>query len=74
MISGNLPMADKNGIFGHVPLRDHFFDVEFYTSDPSRIEQVVVGLTKQVAQEIDNKIVEDVRSHLFEAPTDRYVH
>ncbi|CAB9521944.1 Peroxidasin homolog [Seminavis robusta] len=70
MISGDLALATQSGITQTVRLKDHFFLPSFYEEDASRIDMVIAGLTKNVAQEIDNKIVEDVRSFLFDAPTD----
>lgn len=51
-----------------VKLRDLFFDPQLIINNG--IEPYFVGLANEVMQEIDTRIIEDVRSFLFHAPTD----
>ena len=65
MLSPNLQMADGNGVVGSIPLRNAFFNVPFLTEDPGRVDRLINGFRYQRAQEIDIKLVEDIRSLLF---------
>ena len=49
-------------------LRDMFFDPQRVIDNG--IEPFLAGLANQVMQEIDTRVIEDVRSFLFGAPTD----
>jgi hypothetical protein len=51
-----------------LPLRDAFFNPDFLRHDPGNVERLLRGLAAQPAQEIDNKIVDDVRNFLFGRP------
>jgi peroxidase len=48
-----------------IELRKAFFNVGFFTAEPSNIDRILIGLTTTEAQEIDSRVVEDVRSFLF---------
>lgn len=67
MLSSVLLRLDSHGNEipeGHLPLREAFFAPTVIT-DEGGIEPLLHGLTKQVMQRIDSKVVEDVRSFLF---------
>ncbi len=65
MLSPNLALVDDdNEQYGSIALRDAFFTDRF-TSQPGLVDDVLRGLAAQPAQEIDAKVVEDVRSFLF---------
>jgi hypothetical protein len=69
MINPTLLRLDENGLEiaqGHVPLRSAFFQPDLLNE--AGIEPFLLGLAGQVAQEIDNKIVDDLRNFLFGAP------
>lgn len=69
MLSSELLRLDNNGdviAAGNLPLRDAFFHPELVTEEG--IEPQLKGLTAQAAQEIDGKIVDDIRNFLFGAP------
>ena len=73
MLSSNLLMVDdENTPVDSVPLRDAFFNPDFYSSQDDygniRLDQILKGLASKRAQEIDNKLVDDVRNFLFGSP------
>ncbi len=66
MLAPNLALINERGdTFGSVPLREAFFNVTYYDNNPALIDDVLRGLVYQSAQEVDAKVVEDVRSFLF---------
>ena len=67
MLSGNLLLADQQGPFGTKALRDIFFNPGFFET-PEHVDYIIGGFLHQLAQEIDNEIVDDVRNFLFSAP------
>jgi hypothetical protein len=70
LLSSQLAMVGNDGkpvLGGHVSLRDAFFMPDFYIQGAG-IEPVLMGLSKQKAQEVDALVVEDVRSFLFGKP------
>ncbi len=73
MLSSNLLLVNEENIpFDSVPLRDAFFNPAFYWNEDdygnSRLDQIFKGLASKRAQEIDNKLVDDVRNFLFGSP------
>jgi hypothetical protein len=64
-LSANLTLVDKSGI-NHVPLREAFFNNTLIKE--KGIDPILHGLAVQRAQEIDNKLVDDVRNFLFGPP------
>ncbi len=65
MLASNLALVDEYGHTDYLPLRDAFFNTSHFKNDPHLIDDVLRGLAAQSAQEIDARIVEDVRSFLF---------
>ena len=65
MLSPNLLLADENGIVDSIPLQKAFFNITYLTDKPHRVDQLINGFQYQKAQEIDMKLVEDIRSLLF---------
>ena len=65
MLSSKIALADGGKITGSLPLQDAFFRSDFLTKTPANFDRVLGGLGAQVSQEIDSKVVEDVRSFLF---------
>ena len=65
MLSPTLKLATEKGVVDSIPLQKAFFNVTYLTDDPSRVDQLLNGFQYQKAQEIDMKLVEDIRSLLF---------
>ena len=58
---------DKNGRvsqYGHLPLRDAYLKPEILT-EQGGLDPILRGAVKQRAEEIDTKIVDDLRNFLF---------
>ena len=72
MLSSSLKLADDNGAFGSVMLRDLFFNPGFFTTngqvDHLKVDHLILGLLQQAAQEVDTMVVDDVRNFLFSTP------
>ena len=72
MLSPTLLRLKKNGHpipAGHLPLRDAFFNPhELIPSVGKGIEPLLRGLASQAAQDVDVRIVDDVRNFLFGLP------
>ena len=51
-----------------IALLDSFFKPQFITENPERVDLLLLGLATQQAQELDNKVIDDVRNFLFGAP------
>ena len=68
MLSSDLQLEDRHGVFDVLPLRDAFFNPEFIAFDPDTVEYLLVGFTRQTSQEIDVYLVDDVRNFLFGPP------
>jgi hypothetical protein len=64
MLPADLVVAGE----GVLPLRDAFFNAAFLAEDPDRVGRLLAGLNQQPHQEIDTRVVEDVRSFLFGLP------
>ncbi len=66
MIESNLLLAGEGGTsLGQLELRDAFFRPDRMMSDPSLVEQTMMGMAMQPAQKIDLKISDDLRDFLF---------
>ncbi len=66
MLSPQLLRVDPHDKVEEIPLRDAFFDpAEIHDNG---IDSLLRGLSSQKAQEIDNKLVDDVRNLLFGSP------
>lgn len=52
---------------GNLPLRDAFFDPSVLVNGGG-IDPILKGLASQAAQEVDNRVVDDVRNFLFGPP------
>ncbi len=69
-LSPQLLRLDANGTTieaGNLPLRNAFF-APHRLSTEGGIEPILRGLAKQVCQQVDNFIIDDVRNFLFGAP------
>jgi hypothetical protein len=64
-LSPNLMILD-NSYMEYVPLRDAFFNPTLFKE--KGLDPILRGLASQKAQEIDNKVVDDVRNFLFGPP------
>lgn len=69
MVSSNLRIGTSNSI----ALRDAFFSNSYYQSG-NNIDDVLLGASNQVMQEIDGKINDELRNFLFSAPTVDCLH
>jgi len=70
MIAGELMRYDSDGSVapgGHLALRDAFFNPTLLSS-PNEIDYLLVGLAQQASQELDTRIVDDLRNFLFGPP------
>ena len=64
LLSPAIQLVDGAGVFqGSVALRDAFFDPNF--AQENGIESVLKGLTMQQAQDVDAKVIDEVRNFLF---------
>jgi len=73
MLPSHLLLAPVDGLPAErVPLKNAFFTPDFFTPDhtgsPQRIERLLLGLTQQMAMEIDPMAIDDVRNFLFGPP------
>ncbi len=73
MLPEELKLARVHGsAAGSLPLMDAFFDPTFLGSDADgstrHMDQILLGLSTSVAQEIDTKVTDAVRNFLFGAP------
>jgi hypothetical protein len=67
-LSSNLHLVESDGTATSLPLRHAFFNPTILTSDASKIDDLLRGAAQQVSQEVDVKLVDDVRSFLFGPP------
>ncbi|MEZ6072732.1 MAG: peroxidase family protein [Pirellulales bacterium] len=70
MIGGDLLRVKPDGTVapgGSLPLRDAFFNPTVLTS-ADEVEFILNGLTKEMAQELDVKVIDDLRNFLFGPP------
>lgn len=66
MLSTDLKLVATGGDSpDSISLSDAFFNPDFIRADSDRIDQLLGGAVEQQAQNIDNVLVEDVRSFLF---------
>lgn len=64
LLSPEIQLADATGqSVGAVALRDAFFDPNF--AQENGVEVVLKGLTMQPAQDVDAKVIDEVRNFLF---------
>lgn len=75
MLSPGLLLVDKLDQTDSLALRDAFFNPSFIGGadldnpvDTGNVERLLYGLASQRAQEVDGKVVDDVRSFLFGPP------
>ena len=68
MLMPNFTLVEPGGeVSGLLPLRDAFFDPAFIAEDAVNLDRVLGGLAT-IAQDIDAKIIDDVRNFLFGPP------
>ena len=67
-LSPNLKLLAEDGTTESLPLRHAFFNPSVLASDPSTIDRLLLGAAKQVSQEVDVHLVDDVRNFLFGPP------
>lgn len=70
MVSSDLALGPTAS--ASVPLRDVFFTPSYIQANGC--DELLIGATKQVCQEIDGILVEDLRSFLFGPPTVSMMH
>ncbi|TWT93475.1 peroxidase [Botrimarina colliarenosi] len=69
MLNEDLVLADDHGAtVGSISLRDSFFNPQLIMDDPQTVDNALMGLMKQTANELDTKLIDGVRNFLF-APT-----
>jgi peroxidase len=68
MLMPNFTLVEPGGgVSGSLPLRDSFFNPSFIADDPVNLDRLLGGLTS-LAQEIDSRLIDDVRNFLFGPP------
>jgi peroxidase len=67
MLTTNISLANSQGPFGTVKLRDIFFDPAPFDNDHLYVDHILGGLMASPCQEIDAFVVDDVRNFLFGA-------
>ncbi len=65
LLSPNLVLGESGQT---LPLRDAFSDPALIVNDPHTIDRLLLGLSRQRAQEIDSFVIDDVRNFLFLPP------
>jgi hypothetical protein len=66
MLPSALQLRDNDGIITEiVPLREAFFKPSMMSSEPGRLEHILKGLAMDPAEEIDARVVDDVRNFLM---------
>ena len=75
MLSPNLLLVDQDHLGEELALRDAFFNPEFLGGpdlnspvDTGNIDRILKGLAFQLAQQVDSRLVDDVRNFLFGPP------
>ena len=69
MIASELLLVGDDGVVrGSIPLRDAFFNPDFVKENPENVGLLLMGMASHMAQEIDTKLVDDVRNFLFGPP------
>ncbi len=69
MQSSDIQLVNDNGTSaGEISLLDGFFSPATLQDDPGVVEQILLGLALQVAQENDVLMVDDLRNFLFGPP------
>jgi hypothetical protein len=67
-LSPNLKLVAEDGAEANLPLRHAFFNPTVLADDPGAVERLLRGAAYQVSQEVDLKLVDDVRNFLFGPP------
>jgi hypothetical protein len=67
-LSPNLKLAEEGGSETSLPLRHAFFNPGVISDDPAAIDRLLLGAARQASQEVDLKVVDDVRNFLFGPP------
>lgn len=69
MLPEMLISADNSGATtGELSLKGAFFNPDYFKGHPERVGYILKGFASTLAQEIDHKIVDDVRNFLFGPP------
>ena len=68
-VSPNLQLVDTDGSHsGSLSLASAFFNPSILSGDPSTLDKLLKGAASQVSQEIDTKVVDELRNMLFVPP------
>lgn len=68
LLSANLPLAENGSVIGGIGLLTAFFNPGFLSSDPGNVDRLMEGFARELSQEIDTKVIDDVRDFLFGPP------
>ncbi len=69
MVSPQLQMIDSAGVnLGNVGVRDGFYNPHILADNPQNLDLLLKGAANQTSQEIDLKVVDDLRNFLFGPP------
>lgn len=72
MIASSLRVSSVGGSATSLPLRDAFFNPGYVQAQG--VDRLLHGSTRQLMQEVDGVLTEDVRSFLFGPPTSSMLH
>jgi hypothetical protein len=67
-LSPNLKLVAEDESEADLPLRHAFFNPTVLADDPGAVDRLLRGAAYQVSQEVDLKLVDDVRNFLFGPP------
>ena len=68
LLSPQLVMSGESGRTELLPLRNAFFQPSLLVDDPEDVDRLLIGASLQVCQDVDNRVVDDVRNFLFGPP------
>ena len=69
LLSASLPLVNNDGSpAGDIMLKNAFFRPDILVSDPKKMDQLLMGLSTEPAQEVDTRLVDAVRNFLFGDP------
>ncbi len=67
-LSLNLQLAAEDASTGSLQLRNAFFNPSVLAGDPTKVDALLQGAARQVSQEVDVHLIDDVRNFLFGPP------
>lgn len=68
LLASEIPLAENGQVYDALLLLDVFFRPDVLSSNPTNYDRLLEGLAHQRSEEIDIKIIDDVRDFLFGPP------